>query len=70
MDKEQKKEFINSLVEAVRTDILNNVERMPDNWDGHELRLYIREKYSEVYWKTMTRSRVREYNNTVLVNNL
>lgn len=71
MNQELKIEFVKALVESVESEILQNIElgKIPDNWDGIELRQYLTDKFAESagYLKG---KRKRDYNNTVLVNNL
>ncbi len=72
MNLEEKRDFIKGLIEAVETEIMNKTGKMPETWDGYELRWYIKDKFSEVVWGDMRKStkRKRDYNNTILVDNL
>ena len=65
-----KAEFISELIDRVKADILANVSRMPDQWDGLELRRYIAEKFKECQIGDMRPRRVRDYNNARRVENL
>jgi hypothetical protein len=63
--------FIRELIGNVQKDILSQVGKMPDSWDGIELRRYIADKFEEANIKrTMTPQRKREYNNTIIVNGM
>lgn len=67
---EEQIEFVDSLLNSVKEDIVKKIKagKIPDNWDGIELRWYLAERFArETYGN---KSRKREYNNTVLVNNL
>jgi hypothetical protein len=67
----ERERFINELVQSVKSEILSKVENMPNSWDGIEIRQYISDRFSEVVFKgTMSRSRKREYNNTLYTTNL
>ena len=66
----QKKIFINGLIETVKIDILKNVDKFPENWDGFELRRIIADYFNKTAWMTMSKKRKKEYNNEVIVNNL
>ena len=66
MTKKEKREFINNLVGSVKKSILEKLSRIPENWDGHELRQYIADKFAE----QTTRVNKRDYQNDVMVNNL
>lgn len=72
MTLQEKRDFIQSLIETVETEIMNKTGKMPENWDGHELRLYIKDKFSDVVWGDVNKKskRYRDYKNTVLVDNL
>ena len=78
MEKAEKRRFILELINNVQADILANVGKMPEEWDGHELRRYVADKFDESamtvgrkgpYGKPYAR-RTRDYRNTVIVNNL
>lgn len=71
MTKTEQLNFIYALIDNVRADILARSSSFPEDWDGVELRQYIADKFTEVcFGSLMTKQRKREYNNTVLVNNL
>ena len=71
MNEQDKINFVNGLIHNVRKDsILTNIDKMPENWDGIELRQYIADKFADVCIGHMSKGRKREYNNIVLVNNL
>ena len=69
MNVQDKKEFISQLIDNVKNDILNRVEAMPENWDGVELREYIKDKFDECACPDFTRrKRKRAYKNELLIN--
>lgn len=70
MTREERREFITSLCDSLKADILSKADKMPDDWDGHELRQYIADKAQEIVWTRMSRSRKQRYNNECLVRNL
>lgn len=76
MNRVEKIQFINELIESTREEILSKVDKMPKEWDGIELREYIVEKFKDcVYMSksqrmTTYKKRLREYRNTVLDKNL
>lgn len=71
MNLREKIVFINTLISNVKRDIMSKVEDMPEEWDGHELRRYIADKFDDAnLWKRMSMQRRRAYNNTVIVKNL
>lgn len=69
MDAATKREFVCDLIDTVRDEILGKLDRVPQNWDGHELREYIADKFG---WQrgNLSPSDKREYKNAVLINNL
>lgn len=71
MEKSEKIEFVESLCESVKKEVITKIliDKIPDNWDGFELRWYLAEKFNQQTYQH-SRRRKREYNNTVLVNNL
>lgn len=72
MNLEEKREFVKGLIETVETEIMNKTGKMPENWDGVELRLYIRDSFAGVVWGDLNKKgkRYRDYKNTCLVDNL
>ena len=73
MDKDSKLKFISDLCNDIKNDISSKVHKMPENWDGIELRWLIAEKCNSVvmgsYNGTKSR-RYKDYKNEVLVKNL
>lgn len=70
----QKRKIVRQLVNAVRDDILAVIPKMPEEWDGIELREYIADSFAKqthlsgrMYWGDMAgsrnadRKRLREY---------
>lgn len=69
---EGKREFITSLCDAVKNDALAKAENMPAEWDGHEIRRYLADKFEREAWTLgpkadkSYRRRYRAYRNEVL----
>lgn len=64
MDTQRKLRLINELVDNVKADIIKEVSKMPEEWNGIELRWYISEKFAEVVfggWHDKRTKRYREY---------
>ncbi len=71
MNKKEKIEFIESIMDTVKENLLKNIDKYPENWDGKQLRQYISDYVDEnVAWVTMTSKEKREYNNDILINSL
>jgi hypothetical protein len=69
--KEDKVIFINGLIDNVRNDILKKVDRMPENWDGWELRALIADYFNAANFGFSGNSkRKKDYKNTCIVDNL
>jgi len=59
------------LIENVKKNLLKEVDRYPEKWDGIELRERIKDVFSQVVIKgTMSKKRKRDYNNYCIVNGL
>jgi hypothetical protein len=78
MNQDAKQAFIVALIRNIQADILAKVPQMPEDWDGHELRRYIADKFAESsvtlgrpgpYGKPYGK-RYRRYKNEVIVRNL
>jgi hypothetical protein len=66
MDAKQKKKFIKDLTAAVRDNLLAKVKDMPEEWDGHELRQLLADKFAYETTDTMKKGRrLRDYRNVV-----
>lgn len=73
MEKEEQKIFVTSLMTALTKEITDHIDngKIPEEWDGIELRWLIRDKAADVVGKRIgTLTRRRNYNNRVLVDNL
>jgi hypothetical protein len=71
MTKAEKKRFIRELCGNVAKEAQEKVSRMPESWDGIELRQYLADKFADAVMKgTMSPTRRRAYNNEVIVSNL
>jgi hypothetical protein len=62
--------FILELCNSVRDKLVLNVHNHPEDWDGHELRQLISDAFKDAAYIPMDRKRMKEYKNTVIVNNL
>jgi hypothetical protein len=70
MNAREKARFIRELSKALTAEMLAAIPKMPEEWDGHELRQYMADKSAGVVFSgTMPRKRLREYRNTRLVEN-
>ena len=72
---DEKLYFVVDLLGSVQKEILLKIagHEIPDEWDGHELREYIAEKFADCRSRLMQEPRSRRrraYNNEVLTRNL
>lgn len=73
MDRNEQAKFINDLLEHIRLELMHNIDegKLPDTWDGVELRWLIAYRANRAVFKGAGNyNRKREFNNTVIVNNL
>lgn len=74
MTKNEKKRFVKDLSATIAKDICEQIKsgKIPDNWDGHELRFLLAYRYEESakMSRLMTGRRLKEFKNTCLVNGL
>ena len=74
MNRKQKREFIRQLTKSVMYGVLQNVDRMPETWDGHELRRYLADAFETNCTLGRTkhayRARFKAYRNDVLIGGL
>lgn len=71
MTKQDQIDFVNQLTYRIASAVIEQIEkgRIPTSWDGHQLR-YLLALYFDRAKFSMTRGEVREFNNTVQVNDL
>jgi len=72
MDLHEKEIFINDLISTVKGEILNNLRKYPEKWDGIELRWLIKEKFNQVVfggYEDKRQKRFKDFENKMIVNN-
>lgn len=71
MTKDEQKEFATQLCASIKDKILDDITagRVPENWDGHELRALIALRAKAAVYR-MDAGHRRAFNGTVLINNL
>lgn len=72
MSQEEKIEFIKKLTDSFQKSLLEKLPRVPENWDGFELRQWIVDSAADqmLCGSGLEGKRKREYKNDVIVNNL
>lgn len=71
MDNTNKVDFVKSLCDSIKLEIISKIEsgKIPDNWDGIELRQLLSEKFQRETYK-MDRKRKKDYANSIVCNNI
>lgn len=72
MNLPEKDQFVHQIMSDLKHEILKRVDRMPEEWDGHEIRQFILDYYSQNYLigDALRGKRKKEYKNTILIENL
>ena len=73
MNKKDKITFVKNLTASIRDEIISKIKlgRIPEDWDGQELREILADKFdNERYFRDKRDKRAREYQNTVICENL
>ena len=77
METFEKMRFVSDLAKSIATEMVQKIieEKIPADWDGHELRSLMAEKFEASAAMSLIRreprsKRARDYRNAVLANNL
>lgn len=71
MNKNEKINFIESILENTKKDILEQIDKMPEEWNGRQLRQYITDyANNNILWIRLDQKQKKEYKNDVIINNL
>lgn len=74
MKKQEQTKFVKDLTKAIRDQLLADIKagRVPAEWDGIELRWLLAERFTNAsrFGNSANNPRKRDFDNTVLVNNL
>jgi len=72
MDKQEKKEFIEELLNGFTNHMLEKIDKIPENWTGKELREYVFQKSIMAFTFSSYKSAklVDEVSNEISINNL
>lgn len=68
----QKDQFVHNILDSLKKSILEKVDRMPEDWDGFEIRQFIADYYEDNFLdkSKLTGSRKKDYINTCNTTNL
>lgn len=71
LTKEEKIKFIEDILDTMRGSLLKKVDKMPEEWDGFELRRLIADYAEEqIVFVRMNKARLRAYENNRIVRNI
>jgi len=73
MTKAQKKAFIRELFKSIEISLIEKIDKMPEEWDGIEIRELAADKFAEstlFHRRRDLRQRATNYRNEVIVRNL
>ncbi len=70
MKRKDQKRIVKELLGSLAELVLAKLPRIPEDWDGHELRQWIADVFTANFVHALAPGRKREYKNTVLVYNL
>lgn len=71
MDKENQTRIVNEMCDGLKSHLLERMDKVPEEWDGFELRQWIVDyAQANISYAKMQRARMKDYRNTLLVNNL
>lgn len=72
MTSNEQREFVESICNDLKESLLKKLPKIPEDWDGHEIRQWILDYYSDNYviGTALSGGRKRDYKNTIIVNNL
>jgi hypothetical protein len=68
--REEQKKYIEDCLESQRRYLMERIARVPENWDGIELRNWFVDAAVDGYRFKMDRKRAKDYRNDIIVNNL
>lgn len=74
MSRDEQYSFIGSVLSGLNLEIFQKIEagKIPEEWDGHELRQYMVDKLHERFSMggKMSPKRMKDYENSVMIENL
>lgn len=70
MNRKEQKIFVNNIIKNVKDHLIKDLKKIPDNWDGLELRWFIADHFNLIVFEKKNNKRRREYLNYMLVNGL
>ena len=69
MTNKEKRRFVREMMSTVTKEVLANIPKMPEYWNGKQLRQYIADRFQDSCM-TMSKTDKHSYTNEVIVRNL
>ena len=77
MNKLAKKKFVKDLCDSIRDRLVDQIDadKIPERWDGHELRFLLKDLFDQASQISVLRSypkgeRAKDYRNTIQITNI
>lgn len=70
MDTKEKQEFIDSIINSVRENLIADLPKVPEDWAGLQLRMWIARRFENQVWRNTLPSEKRNFENDLAVYNL
>lgn len=70
MTRKDQRRIIREMSTRIRQTMMEAVPKLPEEWDGLELRQLFADKAAEFVWRPMERGRKMAYRNEVITRNL
>ncbi|MHB8096029.1 MAG: hypothetical protein ACYDEI_00025 [Erysipelotrichaceae bacterium] len=65
MNKKEKIDFINGIINTVKSELLSNIDKYPEDYDGKELRIVISERFDLIIWGNQRSEKRRVHNDQI-----
>lgn len=60
MTSAEQRDFVETLIDSCKADVLSKLDQVPEEWDGYELRLLVNERLSDqILWGKVDKSSER-----------
>ena len=63
MNRQEKKRFVKELLKGVQNSVTGKISKMPEHWDGYELRWLIIDTVKDIEYRSAIHGRKLEYMN-------
>lgn len=70
MTKQDQHLIVTEILDSLRETLMANIDRVPANWDGFELRAWVADMAAERYAYALRGKRLKNYTNARITENL